>query len=110
MTIQEKQLGQVRPTNTTALSLYSPGAGVTAIIKTIFITNTSTSTVKFRIFADDDGTTFDETTALFWDVPILAESTVELDSFLAMNNSAGNLAVRVDSPSTLTFTAFGAEV
>jgi hypothetical protein len=110
MALQEKQLGQSRPGSTTAVSLYSPGAGVTAIIKAVFVSNTTSATATFRIFVDDDGTTYDETTALFWDVTIPGNTTVELDSFLAMNDSAGNIAVRTDTASALTFTAFGAEV
>lgn len=109
MTLQEKQLGQLRPANTSAASLYSPGAGVTAIISTVWVCNTSASVVTFRIFVDDDGTTYDESTALFWDTTLAANSTVELNTYIAMNNSSGNLAVRTGSASTLTFTAFGAE-
>lgn len=110
MTLQEKQLGQLRPANTTAASLYSPGAGITAIVKSVWICNTTGAGVTFRIFVDDDGTTYDETTALFWDVTIEGNTTVELDTFMALDDSAGNLAVRTSSASALTFTAFGAEV
>lgn len=110
MTLQEKQLGQLRPANTTAASLYSPGVGVTAIVKSIWICNTTSLSVTFRIFADDDGATYDETTAMFWDVNIPGNTTVELDTFLAFNNAAGNLAVRTSNANALTFTAFGAEV
>ena len=38
MPFQEKQLGQLRPANTTAASVYSPGASTTTVIKTILIT------------------------------------------------------------------------
>jgi len=110
MTLQEKQLGQLRPANTTAASLYSPGAGVTAIVKSVWICNTTASPVTFRIFADDDGTTYDETTALFWDVTVEGNTTIELDTFMALNDATGNLAVRTSVASALTFTAFGAEV
>lgn len=110
MTLQEKQLGQLRPANTTAASLYSPGTGVTAIVKSLYIANTTGGSVTFRIFVDDDGTTYDETTALFWDTTIAGGTTVELDTFLALNDSSGNLAVRTSSANALTFTAFGAEV
>ena len=106
MTLQEKMLGQLRPANTTAASLYAPAANVTAIIKTIFVANTSSSVALFCIFVHNTGTTYDETTALFWDVSIASHATVELNSFLAMNNSAGHLAVRTDTANALTFTFF----
>lgn len=109
MDLQEKQLGQLRPANTTAASLYSPGTNVTAIRMSIVICNTSSSNVKFRVFHDDDGTTYDETTALFFDPIIKANRTVEVDGFKAANNSSGNIAVRTDTANALTFTLYGAE-
>ncbi len=105
----EKQLGQLRPANTTAASLYSPTSGNT-IIKSVVVCNTSGVAATFRIFADDDGTTYDETTALYWDVAIAADTTIQVDTFWAMNNSSGNLAVRTDTNNALTFTAFGTEI
>lgn len=110
MALQEKQLGQLRPANTTAASLYSPGANTTTIIKSIVVCNQTASSAKFRIFIDDDGTTYDETTALFFDITIGANSTDQIDTFYAMNNSSGNLAVRTDTNSALTFTCFGTEI
>ena len=110
MAFQEKQLGQARPANTTAASIYSPPASTTGIIKNIVICNTSAAAAKMRIFLDDDGTTYDETTALFWDVQIDIESSIQLDVHQGMNNSSGNLAVRTDVADALTFTVHGVEV
>jgi hypothetical protein len=110
MAFQEKQLGQVRPANTTAVSIYSPATSTTGIIKNIVICNTSAAAAKARLFLDDDGATYDETTALFWDVQIDVESTIQLDGHWGMNNSSGNLAVRTDIASALTFTVHGVEV
>lgn len=110
MAIQEKQLGQLRPLNTTAASIYSPGVGVTGIIKEIIICNTTGTTAKASIFQDDDGTTFDKTTALAFEVPVTKGTTIEFSLFLPMDNSAGNLAVQTDSGDSLTFTVSGAEI
>lgn len=110
MALQEKQLGQLRPANTTAATLYSPGASTTTIIKSIVICNQTAATAKYRIFVDDDGTTYDQTTALFYDIAIGANSTDQIDTFYAMNDANGNLAVRTDTNSALTFTCFGTEI
>ena len=110
MAFQEKQLGQVRPANTTAVSIYSPAASTTGIIKNIVICNTSAASAKMRIFLDDNGTTYDETTALFWDVQIDAGSSLQVDSHQGMSDSTGNLAVRTDTNDALTFTVHGVEV
>lgn len=110
MALQEKQLGQLRPANTSAASIYSPGSGITAIIKNITVCNLTGNTVKFSIFHDDDGTTYDETTALFYTVDILKNQTLILPGFMAMNVDAGNLAVQTNTANALTFTVYGAEV
>lgn len=104
-----KQLGQNRPANTTAVSLYSPGASTETIIKTLIVCNTSVSSAKFRIFVDDNGTTYDETTALYYDCPLAANSTLAIELNLLMNDQTGNLAVRTNTANALTFTAFGSE-
>ena len=110
MALQEKQLGQLRPADMTAASLYSPGSSTTTIIKTIIVCNQTTASAKYRIFVDDNGTTYDETTALFYDIAIGANSTDQIDTYYAMNDSTGNLAVRTDTNSALTFTCFGVEI
>ena len=109
MALQEKQLGQLRPANTTAASIYSPGAGVTAIIRNITVTNLTGLAVDFSIFHDDDETTYDETTALFFTARIEKNQTVQLTAYAAMNNPAGNLAVKTETSSALNFTVYGAE-
>jgi hypothetical protein len=110
MALTEKQLGQLRPANTTAASLYSPGISiVTTIIKSLFIVNSTTTIALARIFVDNDGTTYDETTTIGWDIPIKPGKPVVLGDFMAMNDSTGNIAVRTDTASALTFTLFGAE-
>jgi len=109
MAFQEKQLGQLAPANTTAASIYSPGTDTTGIITNITVANTTASSAKFRIFVDDDGTTYSAATALYYDVPILANQTVAITTYIAMNDSTGNLAVRTDTNDAITFTVFGAE-
>ncbi len=104
-----KQLGQLRPANTTAASLYSPGASTEAVIQSIIVSNTSGSAATYRIFVDDDGTTYDQTTALYYDIPLPADSSDSIEIHVAMNNSSGNLAVRTNTNSAITFTAFGEE-
>ena len=110
MAIQEKQLGQARPGDTNAVSLYSPAASTTAIIKTVIVCNTTGTTAAYRIFLDDDGTTYDQSTALFYDISLGGNATDIIDVFLAMDNSSGNLAIRTDTASALTFSCFGAEI
>ena len=73
--VVNKQLAQIRPANTTAVSAYSPAANVRTEIKRIVICNTTGSAVTFQLFLDDNGTIYDQTTALFYDVSLAADST-----------------------------------
>ncbi|MES0339853.1 MAG: hypothetical protein ABUK15_07340 [Anaerolineales bacterium] len=104
-----RHLAQSRPANTTAVSVYSPPVNTITEITAVVICNTAGTSQDFRIFLDNDGTTYDQTTALFWDVPVPADASLQLDANWWMDNSSGNLAVRTDSASAFTFTVFGSE-
>ena len=108
--LAEKQLGQGTPADTNAASIYSPGDDTTGVIKEIFVCNTSASNRTFRIFVDDDGTTYSTATALYYDVAISANTTTQISTFIGMDNSAGNFAIRTSAANDLTFTIFGYEV
>jgi hypothetical protein len=110
MALQEKQLGQLRPANTNAASIYSPASGVTAIIKNITVCNTTANNVVFSIYHHETGTTYDQTTALYYQVTIQKNQTLTLTAFMAMKTAGGNLAVQTGTASALTFTVYGAEV
>ena len=111
--ITGKQLAQVRPANTTAVSAYSTDPSVRTEILHILICNTTASAATFRLFHDEDGSTYDETTALYWDNPINANASVSIPyeegQGLWLVNSASNFAVRTGTNSALTFTVYGKE-
>jgi len=108
MAFQEQIIFQARENSTNAVSVYSPGASTTAVIKTIFICNQSGASATFRLFVDDDGTTYDETTALYWDVSVPGNYTLHLNTFIAMDDQTGNIAYRSSVANALTVTGFGA--
>ncbi len=105
-----KQLGQLRPANTTAASIYSPGASTETIVKSIIVSNVGGNDAMFRIFHDDDGTTYDEDTALFWDIQLFKETTQIIEINLMMDDSTGNLAVETDMADGINFTCYGSEI
>lgn len=110
MAWQEKQLFQSRPSGTSAASVYSPPDSTTTIVKQIIIANTTVGAAAFRLCIDDDGTTYDETTALYWDVSIDANTTLQINCYIGMNNTNGNIAFRTDTASALTISGFGVEI
>jgi hypothetical protein len=103
-----KVLGQLRPGDTSAASLYTAPAGKIGVVSTILVANVSGSSATFRIFVDADGTTYNQTTAILYDVAINADMTELIEVPIFISN-AGNLAVRSGTSDAITFTALGIE-
>lgn len=110
MPFQEKHLGQKRENSANAVSVYSPGECITAIIKSVVICNHTDGAGTFRLFLDDTGTTYDESTTLYFDSPIAAKTTVQFDTYWPMNNESGNFAYRSSIANGITITVFGVEI
>jgi hypothetical protein len=104
-----KQLGQLRPADTTTAVLFSPDENKPYNIDSIFIANTGSGTIKVSIFHDEDGTTWDQTTALVWEKSIATDDYLHLiyTKGIAGRGKAGSLAVKTDSSDDATFTVYG---
>lgn len=109
MGITEKRLGASRPTDTNNATLYTVPASTTTIITAIRICNTTSSDATFRLFLVPSGGTADETTAIYYDYNIPANSTFADDGKHVLE-AAGTIQVRSDTASALTFTASGVQV
>ena len=106
-----KQLGQLAPVNDTAASLYSPPSGAESVIREFLVCNTTSSEVTYSIFNDDDGTTYTNVTALYFNIKIPGNHTHEYtEKSIVLNNSNGNFAVKTETANALTFTAWGQEI
>ena len=101
------QLGQTRPSNTTAVSIYSPDGGEVANILDIVVCNTTSSGATFSIYHDEDGTTYDEDSALFFSVNLPGNKTVIIEANWWMRDSDGNLAVKSGTADAINFTVNG---
>lgn len=104
-----KQLGQLRPAAATPTSIYSPAANTETLVHNVIVCNTSASSAKYSIFADDNGTTYDESTALAFEIVLAAKTTELFEVKICMDDSTGNLAVESDITDAITFTANGQE-
>ena len=108
MNASGQQIAQSRPSDTSAVSVYT--ASILTEITKIVICNTTGSGATFRIFHDDDGSTFDQTTALYYDTAIGANATTVIDaqpnSGLMVRNG-GQIAVRSGTGNALNFTLYG---
>lgn len=110
MAIQEQQLAQHRENSTLAVSIYSPADGETAIIKTVTLCNTTGSASTFRIFVDNNGSTYNESTAKYFEASLPANSTLDISTFWVMNNPAGNFAFQNGTANAITITLDGAVI
>lgn len=103
-----RQLGQLRPANTTAAALVTPDDSRPYSVDFINICNVSTGTTAYvYIYHDEDGTTYDETTALIWNMTVHAGETLQIEAPIAGYKVAGRLAVKTSVANAITFTAYG---
>ena len=110
-----KQLAQVRPAGTAAVSALLKPEKAKYVITSIVICNTTGSggaSSNYSIYLDGNGTTYDESTALYFAVA-LAKQTTDVREFadgLPMDaGDSANLAVQTSTGSALTFTINGYE-
>jgi len=104
-----KHLGTLRPADTNAHVIFSNVS--TAIVKSIFVCNTTALAATYRIFYAPHGVGEDQETAIYYDVSLAANTTTLLDDLHLVFDSRGQgvLVVRVGTASALTFTATGFE-
>ena len=100
-------LGQGRPADTNPLSILTVVRGYEYRVDLIMVCEQAGGTPTYRIFIDDDGTTYDVTTAIVYDVALSANQSFRLEGPFYMGTAAGNLAVRSSVLSQITFSAFG---
>lgn len=108
-----KMLAQTRPANTTAATAYTKPASASVIITGGFVCNQSGAPASFRLFFHNSGTTYDQTTALYYDISIPANDTFQFDfknNPLYLNTASGTIGVRTSVADALTFTFFGQEI
>jgi hypothetical protein len=80
-------------------------------ITRIVVCNTAATTESFSVFHDDDGTTYDQTTALFYGVTSMPGTTTVIDSpaeglgFVV--KATGTIGIKSSTASALTFTLYG---
>lgn len=103
-------LAQVRPATTAAVTAFTASQLPTEIT-TIKACNTSGAARTCRIFHDDDGSTYDESTALYWDIDIPANKTLEISAEAEKTGiyvaKDGTIGVRSDAASGITFSMYG---
>lgn len=102
-------LAQSRPAGTSAASIFT--ASVRTEITRIVVCNSTGSAAAYSIFHDDDGSTFDETTALFYAVSLGANTSEIIDFGAAgggiMVGKTGQIGFTSGTGNALTISMYG---
>lgn len=104
-----RQLGQLRPGNTSAASLFSPTVSGQYKVFSILIANSDAGAATASVYHDVDGTTYDQTTAIVYNKSIATGDYLHLQfpDGICDYQLAGNIGVKSSVASALTFTAYG---
>jgi len=113
---ESTQLAQVRPAGTTAVLGYEnpvppQGRGLNTEITLVVVCNTTGSAANFSVYHDNDGDTFDQTTALYYGKSLAANETLFLsipspNSGVAVK-AGGKIGVQSSVANALTFSLYG---
>ena len=110
MALYSKMLGQLRPADTAAATLYTRSQDTVVFLDQLYICNTTGSGVTYRFFIVDDGACYDETSALWYDTALAANATATYDLNAFMLVDDGTVGVRSGTGNAINFTLFGEEV
>lgn len=99
------QLAQVRLNTTAATGIYQCGAGeeVQLFIKACNVTE---DVLEVSVYHDHNGATYDQSTAIAWQVPIPPGRVWEMEHVF-VNNPSGSIAYRTSIANGITLTLYG---
>ena len=103
-----KVLGQAAPANTSNADLYTVGAGKSAIVSTLSITNVTSTAANARVFVRVAAATAAAGNAIVYDTSIPANSTIGLTLGITLA-ATDVITVATGTANSLTFQAFGQE-
>ncbi len=107
MSFETKQLFQHRENSTNAVNIFSCGVNEEVEVSKIIFVNTSAAKVKICLFHDDDGTIYDESTAIMWNLEIEPGFPFPWTPRIDMNNYSGSLGFSVSVANAITITGYG---
>ncbi len=103
-----KVLGQVNPSATTATTLYTVGAGKSAVVSTISVANQASSSATFRIAIRPAGETLAAKHYIAYDSTVAANDSTMLT--IGVTLAATDVITVYASSATVSFNAFGSEI
>ena len=108
MPVTYKVLGQSAPTNTANTDLYTVGAGKSAIVSTLTVTNDTVNAATAQIYVRVAGATASLSNALVFNTSFPANSVTGLTLGITLA-ATDVLTVQSGTANAITFMAFGQE-
>ena len=104
-----RQLAQLRPDTTSAVTLFSPTTNRPYSLDLIIATNNTSNSVDITMYHDAVGATYDDTTCVLATAPLKAGETLQyfLSGGLADYQSAGGVGVKTSIADSVNFTVYG---
>lgn len=103
-----KVLGQVNPSATTATTLYTVGAGKSAVVSTIAVCNRAATAATYRIAVRPAGATLANEHYIAYDAAITANNSTFIT--IGVTLAATDVITVYASTADLSFSAFGSEI
>ena len=103
-----KVLGQVNPAATTATTLYAVGAGKSAVVSTITVTNQAATAATFRIAVRPAGASLAAQHYVAYDAPLAANDMTAITIGITLAET--DVVTVYASSATVSFNAFGSEI
>lgn len=100
-------LAQARPAGTAAVTAYTKASRQIVTITHIIIANTTGSSANYSLFMHTSGSTYDQTTALYYAVPLAANTSIKIDINATLEVASGTIGIQTGTGSALTFNIFG---
>ena len=108
--MQEKRLGQSQIANGSRTTLYTLGAEKTAIVKTIIITNTTSSDATISIWDVKNGGSYGDSNALLKALNVLANDFVQIITYIVLDTTGDTIQAEAGTASAITINIYGAEI
>jgi hypothetical protein len=109
MAVAYKVLGVAAPSGTTNVDLYTVGAGKSAVISTLAISNVTASQTTAQVYVRVAGATAAVGNALVYNTVILPNSTTAFTIGITLA-ATDVITVQTATANALTFFAFGSEL
>jgi glucose-6-phosphate dehydrogenase assembly protein OpcA len=103
-----KVLGQVNPSATTATTLYTVGAGKSAVVSTISVCNQAATAATYRIAIRVAGSALSAEEYIAYDSTVSANDSTMLT--IGITLAATDVITVYASSATVSFNAFGSEI